>query len=140
MQGCTKRESDKLPRSSARPSEARPHRAKRGRSVKRGRCRKAPGSRRRPPSLARASNKSWDATQLAATEHVAYKLSRVGGHGRSTHGSQQKTKKVQQNVIPMYKHRRPLEKKREQYAARQQRNHKAKENATTSHCTTTAKL
>ena len=55
-------------RSSAKPSEARPSRAKRGQR------RKAPGSRRRPPSLARASNKSTDASLLAATELVASKL------------------------------------------------------------------
>ena len=60
-------------RSSANPSEARPSRAKRGRR------RKAPGSRRRPPSLARASNKSTDASLLAATELVASKhLSSAG--------------------------------------------------------------
>ena len=60
-------------RSSAKPSEARPSRAKRGQR------RKAPGSRRRPPSLARASNKSTDAYLLAATELVASKhLSSAG--------------------------------------------------------------
>ena len=59
--------------SSAKPSKARPSRAKRGQR------RKAPGSRRRPPSLARASNKSTDASLLAATELVASKhLSSAG--------------------------------------------------------------
>ena len=59
-------------RSSAKPSEARPCRAKRGHR----RRRPAPEA---PPSLARVSNKSTDATQLAATEHVAYIQLSVGG-------------------------------------------------------------
>ena len=58
-------------RSSASPSEART-RAKRG------------SRRRRPapkalPSLARASNESWDATELEANKHGANKHPAVGG-------------------------------------------------------------
>ena len=58
---------------------AQPSRAKRGPAARSaaaaegGRRRKAPGSRRRPPSFARASNKSTDASLLAATELVASK-------------------------------------------------------------------
>ena len=48
------------------PRGAQPSRAKRGRR----RRRPAPKA---PPSLARAANESWDATQLAATQLVAYK-------------------------------------------------------------------
>ena len=69
----------KTRRSSARPSEARLRRAKRGRPPKAAAPPLAERSEALPPSLARASNKSTDASLLAATKHVASKhLSSAG--------------------------------------------------------------